>query len=353
MRRVIFLIILVCQLSLTTHAQCDTGSTKDPQAQTTQPPPITKDVEVAFTGSWAGKARCDADGNVYLRLLNPESAQRGQRQDMVPIRKVSPNGKLAASFRVTDAADLAPDLGAVAFFAANDGRVYLAARAGSQRALYVLVFSNSGSLESKVKLDTEYFTPYQIGTFKNGNFLLSGIRGPSNRTPFSAIFSPKGELVKKVYEPEDEDARKRAEAGEANFRPDHMDYGNNFIVHGDVAIASDGNAYLLRAASPALVYVISPLGDLLRKIQIASPEFGLAAQSIKAAQGKLAISFLGNHSNLGVIQEVDLQGNPVSSFTSSDQRTYPGLLGCYGPNGFTFIGSDDQQRMHLYTSQLK
>jgi hypothetical protein len=98
-------------------------------------------------------------------------------------------------------------------------------------------------------------------------------------------------LVKEIYEPEDEEARLKAENGDTAYTRSNA--GNRFVGFGDVAAGSDGNVYLLRGTSPALVYVVSPAGQVLRKLHIdpGTPDF--VAGEIKLHAGRLAIGFKG------------------------------------------------------------
>jgi hypothetical protein len=219
--------------------------------------------------------------------------------------------------------------------------------------VYVVSYSSDGSLRSKAKLDAEFFVPYQIAVFPSGELLVSGINGPYNRTPVTAVFTADGKLIKQIYEPEDEDGRKRADAGEAGFRPADMESSNDFVVRGDAELGSDGNVYLLRAGSPALIYVISAKGEIQRKLRIPSPDSGLTAERLKSAPGSLAISFLRPGMNTGTIEVVDFKGRHVATLASSDQRMYPGLLGCYSPKGFTFLSLEEGGNVRIATAAMK
>src|SRR5262249_19556084 len=149
--------------------------------------------------------------------------------------------------------DASPELQSKAFFVSSDGRVFQAAWSNSEIAVYAILFDSDGTFRSKVKMDTEYFTPAQIVVFKSGELLLSGNGGKGGATPFTGIFDMTGRLIKRIYEPEDEESRQKAEAGNPDFLSSFKN-GNTFVSRGDAALGSDGNAYLLRASSPALIY---------------------------------------------------------------------------------------------------
>src|SRR5262249_3461590 len=127
------------------------------------------------------------------------------------------------------------------------------------------------------------------------------------------------------------------------------------VWHGDAALGLDGNAYLLRATSPALIYVISPRGEVLRKLRVASPGPGLTAQGLKAASEKLAISFLEADSFSGSITVVDYQGNLLGEYTSPDKNTSPALPGCYDDSQmFTFVATDESEKtVRIHKAEVK
>lgn len=221
------------------------------------------------------------------------------------------------------------------------------------RSVYVISYSSDGLVRSKSRLQTEFFVPYKVAVFPSGEVLVSGIHGEHNYTPFTAVYRPGGTLIKEVYEPEDEDSRNRAEAGEPGFRPDNMESSNDFVVRGDAALGSDGNVYLLRASSPALIYVISHNGQVVRKLRIASPDASLVAGELKSAPGRLAISFLRKGTNAGLIQVVDYEGRRIATYVPNDKRMNPGLLSCFSPKRFTFVSMEAGGNLGLNTAVPK
>jgi hypothetical protein len=346
----VILLTALCLAPLAASSQDKVGPSAMLSASAATNLQITAEAKTPFVGGLAGRAKCDGQGNIYFRPTDAESSRKYHPISALPIRKLRSDGTLAGSFSL---ADVAPGLLAVDFFVTADGTVYQAARSESDHAVYVVSYSPNGALQSKVKLDGDFFIPYQIAVFKSGEMLISGINGPYNRTPSTAVYGANGKLIREIYEPEDEDARKRAQAGEPGFRPDNIDSSNDFVVRGDAALGSDGNAYLLRAASPALIFVISPKGEVVRKLRIEPPEPALWAGRLKSAPGTLAISFLQKGTNVGVIEVVDYLGNPTATYAASDGRMYAGLLGCYSPKRFTFLSLAAGDGLHLNTAEPK
>jgi hypothetical protein len=342
------LLVVVGAVSLTTRAQNKAaapsgGSAGSGASGMLQ---LTAAAKIPLVGTLVGKGRCDDRGDIYVRFMDADMNRMHHGITKIPIEKINPDGRPAAVFRVTDAF---ADISGKDFFVSGDGQVYQAGFM-PDGAVYVIEFAKGGSLKSKIRIESTAFIPYQIAVFESGEFLLSGTTGVSNgQRPFTGVFDGHGKLINEIYEPEDEDSRRRAEAGELDFVPDGTNSGNAFVWHGDAALGSDGNAYLLRAASPALVYVISPRGQIVRKLRIDAPDAGLVAESIKPAAGKLAISFLNRGMITGMIKVVDLHGVSIANYSSDNVRT-PGLPGCYVSGGFIFLDDDPDHNLYLRRS---
>jgi hypothetical protein len=238
-----------------------------------------------------------------------------QERTRRPIWKISPDGKPVESFRVLDAFQDPQARGEVngkGVFVTADGKVFQTA--DSQGEVFVVEFAPDGSVKAKTKLATASHTQsWILAVFTSGEYLLTATTGEDNLTPFTAVFAANGKLVKKIYEPEDEEARQKASPADWQSRPIGSIGGSDFVRRGDVTAGSDGNVYLLhRTASPALVYVISPAGEVLRKLRIDAGDSELLARSIKFYAGRLAIEFdrgfhFDTHQNL--IKVTDLQGS--------------------------------------------
>lgn len=320
----------------------------------------TTKIDVAMTnrGSQSRGGVCDGAGNVYVRHLTSEPP--GQERAALPIRKISPDGNLIGNFRVLDAFPRRSDGGVEivgrSVFATTDGRVYQTAVAHD--GVYVVEFAQDGSVKAKTKLATgASVTPWLLAVFKSGEYLLTATTGTDNLAPFTAVFAADGRLVKTIYEPEDEQARKKASPFDWNSRPIGTVGGADFVSRGDVAAGSDGNVYLLHGtASPALVYVISPAGEVVRKLRIDAGDPALLARSIKFYSGRLAIEFdrwfdFDPHQNL--IKVTDLEGNSIA-----DYRMLPVIgnhslyLAGYGSEGFTFVPYENEEKFYLVKASL-
>lgn len=224
--------------------------------------------------------------------------------------------------------------------------------------VFVVEFAQDGSVKAKTKLATPFYAqPWLLAVFKSGEYLLTATTGTDNLAPFTAVFATDGRLVKTIYEPEDEEARKKASPADWSSRPIGITGGADFVSRGDVAAGSDGNVYLLHGtASPALVYVISPAGEVIRKLRIDAGDPDLLARSIKFYSGRLAVEFdrwfdFDTHQNL--IKVTDLEGNSIADYRMRPAiGTHALYLAGYGSEGFTFIPYENEDKFYLVKAKL-
>lgn len=287
------------------------------------------------------KIACDSGGNIYARVWAGTDSGAAR----LSIQEITPDGALTKNFRVAEASrntDLAKGI-----FVSDAGSVYQAARIGD--GLYAVEFAGDGSVKSSTALeaDARVVDPWQIAVFGSGGFLLSGLTGKDHRTPYTAVFAPNGKLVKTIYEPEDEEARQKAESGDEEYTRSNV--GNRFVGLGDVALGSDGNVYLLRGASPALVYVISRTGEVVRKLHIGAGQPGFDARDIKSYAARLAIGFDGPDS---LVVVTDLEGKTIAGYTVERHKPDWPALACYDADGLTFVTVYAERELYLLKAKL-
>jgi hypothetical protein len=273
-----------------------------------------------------------------------------------------------------------------AFSPAPDGGLYeIAQTAGLKPIIYVLHFASDGSALSPARLDAD-FEIYTFAAFANGNFLVSGVkRDPQDRrdhgTNFTKIFAADGRELAQVSfsSPEKPATNAKAIAKPAAEKPataPSQDAGAppgdraDKQVPGDMAntdapprptpasnaaaaapktappldlaqaeVGSDGNLYVLRHSAPALVYVISPNGEVTKKLKIsATAHGGGAASGFHVSGNQLAISFWNEDSPSQMIVVADAQtGRRISSY--ADGTGFGTTFACYSANEsvFTFL----------------
>ena len=306
------------------------------------------------TPAWIASAACDESGNVYTQLRSKDTVGHTTFYQ-ASVQKITPEVKSAGDFRFGDA--FSDGAESRAFFI-HDSRLYVLA--GAKKELYVVEFANDGSMKAPVKLQIDfYLLPEHFAVFPSGEYLVVGLTGKVDETgvhlytPFTAVFAADGRLVKKIYEPEDEDARQRAEGGDSRLGR-YINSGNEFVgVDADVTSGSDGNVYLLHGFSPPLIYVISPKGDVVRKLRINAGDPELTANSIKFHAGRLAVGYSWlNHVPQNLIKVIDLEGNSIAGYEVREgPKDSNPILACYNSDGFTLIPRQADTKLHLLVAK--
>jgi hypothetical protein len=307
-------------------------------------------LKTSLKGALLSRAGCDEDGNIYLR---PYISQRvsGLPGSTSPVQRMKPDGTMAEVFQNTDADGTKLPVTGVSVSA--DGKVYEAAWTPSD--VYVISFAKDGSVQSRTRIQTAYFQPYQLAVFKSGEFLLSGTKGKDGHAPFTAVFSSDGKLLKELTEPEDEDMAKKAQAGQRGFVSENTpNFGNSTIEFGDAVSGSDGNVYLMRATAPAQIYAISSHGEVVRKLKIDAGNSGFVAHTIRAAKDGLAITFgVPFEKTETIIKVVTYSGDPIATYRSADQNLNPQMFACYSQGSFTFLGTSSDNSVFLKISEAR
>jgi hypothetical protein len=144
--------------------------------------------------------------------------------------------------------------------------------------------------------------------------------------------------------------------------------GGNDPVERSVAIAGDdGFVYLMRATSPAIVYVISSAGEVMRKIVVSAPTDGASPDfGIREVKNRLVVKFHSCISTPAVPPFLDpchgtvyvvvdaTTGRTIANYEAADEVGGP--IACYAPEPdrfFTFDISEDQHRLEIVEVGLK
>ncbi len=308
-----------------------------------------------FQGTNLGQVSCDAHGNLYARKYDDSGS--GPALDRTPVQQIKPDGTLSLSFALprTLSEGIISD-----FFVASDGSVYLLGWARTNvpdvYGSHVLRFAASGALEADVQLEAgQRFFPSHIAVFRSGEILVTGRQGEMDHSPFTAVFTSAGKLIRTVFEPEDEELRQRAIAGDPDVLA-RSNFGNEAVDLGGTTQGDDGNVYVLRRTSPALIFVIYSQGIVVRKLRVDAGDSSAFPRTLQAFSGGLVIVF-GKPSVGGsrTLKVVSFKGETVARYVLDDTLRL-GDLACYTPPTFTFLTptkDDAEELMEVRRAQPK
>ena len=329
------------------HSRLVAQSIPSPHATARATPAIAlqetsrKSIASEIGGAFMFPARCDADGNLYIRKYATDRPLLG------PIAKIDSEGKRVALFDPAAISQLKPDR-ADAFTPAPDGGLYQIASVGIARPqIYVLHFSSDGSPSTPIRLDAD-FQPFQFAAFANGNLLASGVqRDLQNRDlqkkedrgrAYTAVFSADGSLLAQLSLESPAKPASAAAKPAGKSAVSKPQAAAPTLDLSDAEPGPDGNIYVLRRSSPALIYVISPAGKIVKTLKINSPAAGVMPNTFHVAANRVALSFWDDATNSQTIAVIDAQtGSRVATY--SDAGGLGPSFACYFADEgvFTFL----------------
>jgi hypothetical protein len=253
--------------------------------------------------------------------------------------KISSDGQRTTTFAVPRTEEL--KYGTVSAFDPYDGvDVYELLQTG-EKAIVLLNFSSDGSLRSRTELQIpEPMRLTQLVAISPSSFFVSGTlvgssQGKRAGAPFNAIFDASGKLVKTITLKGDSLPQKEPK------QSDESGLSNLAVYFGRAVAGRDGNFYVLRAASPAKIYVISAAGDVVRTLPINPPMPGSEPFELQTSSGRIAIEFDAPDAKdiSGTrIRVIDAQtGAALNDFSITRELTE--AMACYKPDQFTFYSS--------------
>lgn len=294
-------------------------------------------------GAFMLPSKCDDDGNLYIRKFATD------RPLMGPVVKIDADGKRMALFDPAAFSQLGLDR-ADAFSPASDGGLYQIAQKGIVKPqIYVLHFSPDGSAGSPVLLEAD-LEVYAFAPFPGGNFLVSGVQRDLMNSKdrghnFTAVFSSDGRML--VWLSFERPGNTGAHVQAAGDAAPTLDLA-------DAEVGVDGNLYVMRGSSPALVYVISPGGKILRTLKIAAPTRGPAPSAFHISGNQVAISFWSERDESQILVVADAQtGRNISTY--SDASGAGPAFACYSANDgvFTFLKLGEGNTLQVIRTQAR
>ena len=308
-----------------------------------------KNIVSEMGGAFMGSSKCDADGNLYIRKYAADRPLLG------PVVKIDADGKRAALFDPVTFSQLELDR-ADAFSPASDGGLYQIAQHGVVKPhIYVLHFSSDGSPSSPIRLDAD-FEVYSFAAFLNGNLLVSGferdVQNPKDAgRAVTEVFSADGRVLAQLsLDPPTESAKTAGKPGAKAV--DGAGKSAPTLDLADAEVGVDGNLYAMRNSSPALIYVISPAGKVVRTLKVNAPVAGALPGTFHVSKNQLAVSFRNDRNQLLVVADAQT-GRRIATYVD------PGTLGtsfaCYSADDgvFTFLTLGEGNALEVVRAEAR
>jgi hypothetical protein len=308
-------------------------------------PSSTMNLASEMGGAFMNSSKCDAEGNLYIRKYAMD------RPLLSPVAKIDAEGKRAALFDPVAFSQLQLDR-ADAFSPDPDGGLYQIASSGVLKPRnYMIHFSSDGTPSSPIQLDAD-FELYEFAPFSSGNLLVSGLqRDPGNKAdaghPLTAVLSADGRVLAQVsfgpaFGP-------TATSGKSAMKAAGVDKQKPApgLDLSDAEVGSDGNIYALRRSSPALVYVISPAGNIVRTLKVSAPITGVMPDAFHVSKNRTAISFWNDDQSRALVVSDAQTGQRIATYSGA--ATLGQSFACYSADDgvFTFLHLGEKNELEV------
>jgi hypothetical protein len=303
--------------------------------------------------SFVPPLRCDSEGNLYL--MNDPYGVNG-------IRKLNAKGERLALFTSSIRQDMKLDL-AGSFALGVGGTIYQLVFP-HEITRYLFVYGSDGVYKSKIKLEPGFaWQPSTLGVFSSGNLLVAGQKYDGNNSdgpllPATALFSPDGKLLKEIKLEDDQAIYEMGARGDSRVTLPQAPTHNLAFSSSQIEPGKDGNLYLMRRLTPAILYAVSSSGEVVRRFTVDPGDASLEPWEMHVSGDRIAIVFHHPQTWDSVLKIVDLEGQPIKSYAASTEygkdgtrrpESLAGPLACYNsnPERFTFLSNGDDSKLEL------
>jgi hypothetical protein len=123
-------------------------------------------------------------------------------------------------------------------------------------------------------------------------------------------------------------------------------FQNRAVDLGQAEIGEDGNVYLLRRLSPAIVYALSPGGEVVKRFTINPGHDDYMPNAMHISGSRIVLMFWEPQTHATIFKVTDLEGHELQTYeeTPTDGKpTLGGAFACYSlnPERFTFLFTSD------------
>ena len=278
---------------------------------------------------------CDARGNIYFEPGMPYPADPAKW----PVVRISADAKQVTTITPDSVPGFNGGLSFASFTVGLRGEVYVIG--ATSDSFRLITFDDEGQYSSISRFDRTDFNPSQLAAFPSGELLVSGERMPGRgeagrSEPFTAIFDRNARLLSDLKL-----------AGDVKQQASPSGNPGPILSNGAAVGADDGNIYLMRATERPLVLVISPGGEILRKLTLDSPGERFHGSHFSVAGGKIVMEFFkpnNDEQNSGTfLYSLFDAETGERQFDYEPTEDANGIFACYTPGQFTFLGPDNDR----------
>ncbi len=306
-----------------------------------------------------GPFDCDSDSNVFFMPPAGRSLPNA-------VLSVSSDGRKTTQFRLASAPEFEKSE-ILSYAVGRDDHLYvLAAKDGGD--FYIIRFERDGNFGSATKVEVATGTVLRhIAVTTGGNYFVGGSRQEGDnfiRVDFEGIFNGQGQLIApvKLKLAKHETLESSLKVSDIpHLDAAQMSKAEKLLQAVDLSFVragEDGTFYFSPFDPRSPVFVVSPSGEVVKQIHVASPrEPDFQLLDIKVSKGRLAVAYEGEPPQGGtapvVIYVYDVQtGKETAEFRHENWRIGTALA-CYSPDTFTFISSDEHGNMRLVTASAR
>lgn len=121
-------------------------------------------------------------------------------------------------------------------------------------------------------------------------------------------------------------------------------------------VGSDGNVYLMRWTNPAILYAVSPGGQVVRRFTVDPGDSGFRPLDLHVVKNRIAVLFFNRESSEAIVTMTDLEGHRIATYDEPKVNRVPELgitLACYleNPTRFIFLGAGDNDGVQLWVAE--
>jgi hypothetical protein len=263
-------------------------------------------------GAISGTVQCDAATNIFMRYVPVNGSAFS-----TAITRITSTGS-SQEIRYLPIPEYEGDQYTFAFAVDRGGLIHRLVQANSGKddtsKPVVLQYAADGSVKFRSELAlpviASMFVPFSNGDYFVGGSVLKKVDGELTVVPLMAIFSGDGSLKSMIRSNEDIEAN-------SSGKPEDM---------GVARLADDGSVYVLQWEKKTRVQIISPVGRVLRSLNLDDPGPGLTVVDLFVSSGRILVMYTSSETPVFHYALFDSEtGHLISTY----EPRFKGIPACF------------------------